>query len=140
MTLISTNNKLQIRCSNDRPSCKRCVRLKNICHYESSKIRQQDRNSKLVAIPNTSTSRLPGSPSNLDLYNILNKEPAPLEASGDGIYADIPPSLVNSLVDLYFDNVYQSDLLLHKPTFLQSLVSGNVRPHVLLSICAWGAK
>ncbi|KAI8714907.1 hypothetical protein NCS52_01211600 [Fusarium sp. LHS14.1] len=40
----------------------------------------------------------------------------------------------------YFSNVYQSDLLLHKPTFLETLAARNVKSHVLLSICAWGAN
>ncbi|KAF5686683.1 hypothetical protein FDENT_5686 [Fusarium denticulatum] len=48
--------------------------------------------------------------------------------------------LVNTLVELYFDNVYQSTLLLHKATFLQSLTDHTVKPHILLSICAWGAN
>ncbi|CAG7557895.1 unnamed protein product [Fusarium equiseti] len=58
----------------------------------------------------------------------------------DDIYHDINPSLLTTLVNLYFTNVYQSTLLFHIPTFLQSLSNGTVRQHVVLSICAWGAN
>ncbi|KAF4956374.1 hypothetical protein FGADI_3951 [Fusarium gaditjirri] len=61
-------------------------------------------------------------------------------ASNHDFYQGIAPSLVNALVELYFDNVYQSTLLLHKRTLAQSLVKQTVKPHVLLSICAWGAN
>ncbi|KAG9500780.1 hypothetical protein J7337_006460 [Fusarium musae] len=60
--------------------------------------------------------------------------------SNHAFFQGIAPSLVNTLVELYFDNVYQSTLLLHKATFLQSLTEQAVKPHILLSICAWGAK
>ncbi|KAF5563803.1 hypothetical protein FPHYL_5000 [Fusarium phyllophilum] len=69
--------------------------------------------------------------------------PAHLNAefvSNHGVFQGIAPSLVNTLVDLYFDNVYQSTLLLHKAKFLQSHAAQTVKPHILLSICAWGAN
>ncbi|KAJ3547466.1 hypothetical protein NM208_g1501 [Fusarium decemcellulare] len=64
----------------------------------------------------------------------------PLSHPDETSYHGIPASLVSTLVEEYFDNVYQSDLLLHKPLFLESLAAGTVQPHVLLSICAWGAN
>ncbi|QPC79169.1 hypothetical protein HYE68_009921 [Fusarium pseudograminearum] len=54
--------------------------------------------------------------------------------------SEIPSSLVNALVELYFNNVYQSSLLLHKASFIKSLADSAVRPHVLLSMCALGAN
>ncbi|KIL85329.1 hypothetical protein FAVG1_11284 [Fusarium avenaceum] len=66
--------------------------------------------------------------------------PAPSLDVANDFYQGVPPSLVPILIDLYFENVYQSDLLLHKPTFLQALANQAVRPHILLSICAWGAN
>ncbi|KAF5705763.1 hypothetical protein FMUND_11931 [Fusarium mundagurra] len=66
----------------------------------------------------------------------LNAESVP----SHDFFQGIAPSLVNTLVKLYFENVYQSTLLLHKSTFLQSLADQTVKPHILLSICAWGAN
>ncbi|CAG1969791.1 unnamed protein product [Fusarium graminearum] len=54
--------------------------------------------------------------------------------------SEIPSSLVNALVELYFNNVYQSNLLLHKDSFIKSLADSAVQPHVLLSMCALGAN
>lgn len=54
--------------------------------------------------------------------------------------SEIPSSLVNALVELYFNNVYQSNLLLHKDSFIKSLADSAVQPHVLLSMYALGAK
>ncbi|KAJ9609082.1 hypothetical protein H2200_006853 [Cladophialophora chaetospira] len=39
----------------------------------------------------------------------------------------------------YYANVYNAGLLLHKPSFLQSLASGTARNHLVLSVCALGA-
>jgi hypothetical protein len=36
--------------------------------------------------------------------------------------------------------VYNATLLFHKASFLQSVAAGTVRPHVVLSVCAWAAK
>lgn len=53
---------------------------------------------------------------------------------------NIPTSLVSTLIEMYFENVYQASLLLHKRLFLESIAAGTASPHVLLSVCAWGAK
>ena len=58
----------------------------------------------------------------------------------DKSYVGIPSALVSVLVELYFSHVYNASLLLHKPTFLQSLAAGTVRPQVLLSVCAFATK
>jgi hypothetical protein len=55
-------------------------------------------------------------------------------------YLGISEPLLLTLVDVYFENVYQSDLLLHKRMFLKSLAEGTTREHVILSICAFAAK
>ena len=55
-------------------------------------------------------------------------------------YLGIPRNLVLTLVEVYYDNVYNATLLLHKRTFLESLSAGIVRPHIILSVCAWAAK
>jgi hypothetical protein len=55
-------------------------------------------------------------------------------------YLGIPSSLLYKLVEVYYDNVYNATLLLHKQTFLDSLAAGTVRPHIVLSVCAFAAK
>ncbi|KAK6371287.1 hypothetical protein LTS17_009018 [Exophiala oligosperma] len=65
----------------------------------------------------------------------INRPPVSQEG-----YLGIPTTLVPTLVDIYFDHVYNAHLLLHKPSFLASLAAGTVRPHIVLSVCAWGAK
>ncbi|KAF4501649.1 hypothetical protein FAGAP_2158 [Fusarium agapanthi] len=124
----------KIRCSGERPSCKRCSRLNNTCQYETS--RTQSRTTRAVgkSAAADATPRLVQSRHAAPAF--LNKEPA----SNHDFYQGIAPSLVNTLVELYFENVYQSTLLLHKATFLQSLVDQTVKPHIVLSVCAWGAN
>ncbi|KAF5974791.1 hypothetical protein FCOIX_8092 [Fusarium coicis] len=82
-------------------------------------------------------------------YGIQSRDLVPATLSGNlnaasvsnhAFFQGIAPSLVNTLVELYFDNIYQSTLLLHKGTFLQSLADRTVKAHILLSICAWGAN
>ena len=70
-----------------------------------------------------------------------SKTPASLFGfSEEEQYLGIPKSLVSTLVELYFDNVYNAALLLHKRLFLESLAAGTARPHVVLSVCAFAAK
>lgn len=63
-----------------------------------------------------------------------------LDCPTDVPYLGIPQSLVLTLVDVYFDNVYNASLLLHKGLFLESLAAGTARLHVVLGVCAWAAK
>ncbi|KAJ3527969.1 hypothetical protein NM208_g10445 [Fusarium decemcellulare] len=44
------------------------------------------------------------------------------------------------LIDTYYENVYNATLLLHKESLLESLAVGSIRPHVVMSVCAWGAN
>lgn len=56
------------------------------------------------------------------------------------LYHGVPESLLLTLVETYFDNVYNAHLLLHKRSFLESLEAGVARTHVVLGVCALGAK
>ncbi|KIX99503.1 uncharacterized protein Z520_05079 [Fonsecaea multimorphosa CBS 102226] len=42
-----------------------------------------------------------------------------------------------SLVDVYYANVYNASLLLHKRLFIEAIASGTARHHLVLSVCAW---
>ncbi|KAF5233563.1 hypothetical protein FAUST_8107 [Fusarium austroamericanum] len=102
------------------------------------------------------TARKPGIPNQLKVVErssktrkaLLSSRPEPLASTSgtavpqtpDENCSEIPSSLVNTLIELYFNNVYQSDLLFHKASFIKSLADSAVRPHVLLSMCALGAN
>lgn len=61
-------------------------------------------------------------------------------SSGPEHYLGIPSTLVLKLIDVYYANVYNATLLLHKPTFLEAVAAGKMKAHVLLSVCAWAAN
>ena len=58
----------------------------------------------------------------------------------DSPYLGVSESLMYTLVDLYFENAYNSSLLLHKRRFVESLMAGTVEAHLILSVCAYAAK
>ncbi|KAH8681957.1 hypothetical protein BX600DRAFT_544414 [Xylariales sp. PMI_506] len=139
----------KIRCSGDRPSCTRCTRLKYSCGYESH------------AAPVTRSRRTTQSSGKHSLYRhaveasftgfsntasrsttIGSVDPLPIVpvSPHDDRYSGIPAPLVLSLVDRYFDNMYNASFVLHKKLLLESIASGTTRPHILLSVCAWGAN
>ncbi|EGU85024.1 hypothetical protein FOPG_04566 [Fusarium oxysporum f. sp. conglutinans race 2 54008] len=130
--------KQKVRCSGERPSCKRCVRLKNTCEYGTNLIHPRQKRNVTRAVTANGASQSVGSRrlAPVALSANLNAE----SVSNHAFFQGIAPSLVNTLVELYFDNVYQSTLLLHKTIFMQSLADQTVNPHILLSICAWGAN
>lgn len=55
-------------------------------------------------------------------------------------YHGIPKALVLALIEVYYDNLYNATLLLHKRLLLESLAADTARPHVVLSVCAAAAK
>ncbi|UZP41761.1 hypothetical protein NXS19_009577 [Fusarium pseudograminearum] len=125
--------KQKVRCSADRPRCRRCTRLNNSCHYYDIRTPNQ-----LKVVERSSRTR----------EALLSSRPEPLASTSgtavpmtpDENCSEIPSSLFNALIELYFNNVYQSNLLLHKASFINSLADSAVRPHVLLSMCALGAN
>ncbi|KAF4466647.1 zinc finger transcription factor 1 [Fusarium albosuccineum] len=48
----------------------------------------------------------------------------------------VPSTLLFKLVDLYFSHVYNASLLLHQPSFIQSLSQDTASKQVVLSTCA----
>jgi hypothetical protein len=69
-----------------------------------------------------------------------NNTPTHVNAIGQGIYLGIPRPLISELIEIYFENVCNAALLLHQKHFRESVRNGTVVPHILLSVCAWGAK
>jgi hypothetical protein len=64
----------------------------------------------------------------------------PANALSDANYLGIPSPLMSSLIEIYYANVYNASILLHKASFLESLANGISRNHVVLSLCALGAQ
>lgn len=59
----------------------------------------------------------------------------------EGIESLPPKDIQEHLAEVYFDYVYgQSYPLLHKPSFMRRLASGNVPPVLILAICAISAR
>jgi hypothetical protein len=142
-------HSVQMRCSGERPICKRCSRLRHTCSYNSNK--PTSRKSPHVT-NSPSTNGNPSSPPRIEKarHNTSNKTTSighhPLSTTAltesPRLEYDlgIPKSLVSTLVEVYYENVYNARLLLHKGQFLESLAAGTANPHVVLSVCASAAK
>ena len=131
---------LQIRCTEERPVCKRCARLKHQCVYSdaASEGRINRPISSRISKSNRLTRKNPSDISS-GVVHISTRE-AILDSSNGEHYLGIPSSLLTKLIEVYFDNVYNASLLLHKQTFIDSLAAGMARSHVVLSVCAFAAK
>lgn len=141
----------KIRCSGERPSCKRCARLNHACTYitpltgrrSDSEQSPRSRSNKRRA-PVTPPARREGFVIGSGLENTTNDQITSLGLTQppdfDDRYLGIPKALLLTLIELYFDNVYNANLLLQKKSFQQSVAVGAARAHVVLSICAWGAR
>ena len=49
-------------------------------------------------------------------------------------------SLIITLIDVYYANVYNASLLLHKRTLLEAVAASTVPHHVVLGVCAFALK
>lgn len=49
-------------------------------------------------------------------------------------------SLIMTLVEVYYANVYNASILLHKRMFLDSVAFNTASQHVVLSVCAFALK
>lgn len=134
----------KIRCSGERPVCKRCVRLGHPCIYSNNSFpaRQSTRESlpachdgypspaPTAALDSNSRIR----PTRSDHLTSCPRVPL------NGDYPGVPKAMVSILVHVYWDNLYNASLLLNKRVFFEALETGTVRPHIILSICASAAK
>ncbi|OAQ71000.1 transcription factor [Pochonia chlamydosporia 170] len=107
---------LKVRCSNERPSCKRCSRLRRPCTWT----------------PAATAQRAPNPRNNVPSAVTVDSI-APKDVRGD---LGIPAALLSKLVDGYFSEFFYAPLLLHPPTFRQALGNNSVKKHVILSVCA----
>lgn len=143
----------QIRCSGERPICKRCARLLRNCVYTTTT--SPERSLRFILDSRnvdrrTRTSSNPIKEINSQIHNSAGQSglegppstglPAIISVRKDSLYLGISESLMYTLVDVYFESAYNSSLLLHKGRFLESLVAGTVEAHLILSVCAYAAK
>lgn len=133
----------KIRCTGERPVCKRCVRLGHPCIYSSDSVvvRQRARQSSSMSnneYPSPApTTVLDSNKRPTNSEHLVSSVPHSLT---NDCYLGIPKVMVSTLVDIYWNNLYNASLLLHKRVFLEALESDSVRPHIILSICASAAK
>ncbi|KAI0487018.1 hypothetical protein F4859DRAFT_324250 [Xylaria cf. heliscus] len=144
----STCKAQKIRCTEERPSCKRCMRLHHICIYRNSPLPERSNRSSYQPaiqkdVPSEPTQSLSkrhtaqASTPQAQQRPILTQ---PNGTRGSKQYIGLLEHLLPELVDIYFNCVYNAHLLLHKRSFLESIADGTACTHVVLSICAWGAK
>ncbi len=140
----------KIRCTGERPICKRCSRLKQTCSYSGTSAPSRKHHVFVPASinrPITSSPKGQKSKSTADgTTRSDGRRPVPTSStlpnySGIDHYdLGIPKSLMSLLVEVFFEDAYNATLLLHKRLFLESLEQGRTSPHVVLSVCAWAAK
>jgi hypothetical protein len=166
-TSLCAANTSQIRCSGERPLCRRCSRLGHTCIYGSKRPSARENTKPTQASASLGDTDIYPSPTSVTAregIHILSDESAREERSacvGSPVrsrntstasnlllddpeeqdhYLGVPKALISTLIQVYYDNVYNATLLFHKASFLQSVAAGTVRPHVVLSVCAWAAK
>lgn len=118
---VADSPRSKVRCPGERPSCSRCSRLCRSCTWSTS--RQQD----------LSPPRLP-----LLQANCVSPLPAASESEYAGV--GISTALLSTLVDLYFSNLYNASLLLHRQSFTRELSRGTAKKHIVLSVCALASR
>ncbi|OQU96863.1 Fungal specific transcription factor domain-containing protein isoform 3 [Cladophialophora immunda] len=114
----------KVRCSGEKPTCKRCSRSNHLCLYKAT---DGQRSSKATSHSNATKAPMPQ-------WHGPAVRP---EFPPQGSYVGIPMTLIMTLVDVYYASVYNASLLLHKRLFIEAIASGTARPHVVLSVCAW---
>ena len=150
-TLCTAKHHLpKIRCTGERPICRRCSRLKQVCSYSSTATTSRKHPSFVTASINRPVRSSPKEPKGKNTANgttrsdgrrpVPTSSTLPSYSSVDHYDIGIPKSLMLLLVEVFFEDAYNATLLLHKPSFLESLEEGRASPHVVLSVCAWAAK
>ena len=117
----------KVRCSGERPACRRCARLRHHCGYVNG-----------VATTPESSQPAASYLQKSDRCNYLSPTSLvqePLEDNSLGI----PKPLIAALVDTYYSHIYNATLLLHRKAFQRALAAGTADPAVVLSVCAFAS-
>lgn len=139
----------QVRCSGEKPSCKRCIRLRRTCTYASDVVSGYvaSQSREAFSPPRCNATNEferngfpPGRPQRSSAqFLLLPHEESVLRFPAQEHYLGIPSTLLSSLIDVFYSHIYNASLLLHKRLFLESLTRGTARPHLVLSVCAFAA-
>ncbi|KAH7148209.1 hypothetical protein EDB81DRAFT_791762 [Dactylonectria macrodidyma] len=138
----------KIRCSGDRPSCKRCQRLRHACNYNGSSTTARSRKPSQRAhkrpslIPTTARDgEIDGNGGTMQAGRDVVSTPTALrDYPTTESQLGIRTTLALTLAEAYFDNIYNAGFFLPRRLFLESLAAGTAHHHVVLSVCAWGAN
>jgi hypothetical protein len=136
-----------VRCSNERPSCKRCTRLRRTCIYADATSSYDASQSKGALSPRSSkptqgnhfplaATSNPSIQSYVEAREFGQLPPRPPTQES---YLGIPRALLSNLIDVFYSHIYNASLLLRKSDFLESLAGGTARHHLVLSVCAFAA-
>ncbi|KAI0554749.1 hypothetical protein F4679DRAFT_524756 [Xylaria curta] len=140
----STCKAQKIRCTEERPNCKRCVRLHHVCTYSNNQLPERStRPAQQTAVRDVSskpTQSLPKDHTAQTTALQAQRHPIVWQSGSGKQYIGLLEHLLPELVEIYFNYVYNAHLLLHKRSFLESIADGTACTHVVLSVCAWGAK
>ena len=120
-------NSWQVRCSGERPACRRCARFRHDCGYANE-----------TPILLASIKPVAGEPQNLDRCSYFSPTSLIRRPTEDASLG-IPKPLLAALVDVYYSHIYNASLLLHRKTFQQALAAGTADPAVVLSVCAFAS-
>lgn len=140
---------MQVRCTGEKPLCKRCSRLKHVCSYDDHDDQALSKRIKKVSTVRRTEPALLKPPQLVPVPQHQTEAsnptwrinaPRPLLQNQNIYYPGIPMSLIATLVEVYYANVYNATLLLHKQMFLEALQTGMASQHVVLSVCAWALK
>ncbi|OCT45726.1 hypothetical protein CLCR_01616 [Cladophialophora carrionii] len=129
----------------------RCSRLKHVCNYATDGDGRKANNASIAtasvkernfscADSSNSFARATGATLQHATASSGTKWQMPNPCPPSSVrtpYLGIPRSLIITLVDVYYANVYNASLLLHKRMFLAAIAAGTACQHVVLSVCAF---
>lgn len=136
-----------MRCSNEKPSCKRCTRLRRICIYaDATCSHDTSQSTKALAPTHSKATQLNHFPLAATSHSSITSsvgthafEQPPPRPSIQENHLGIPKALLSHLIDVFYSHIYNASLLLRKSDFLDSLARGTARHHLVLSVCAFAA-
>lgn len=141
-TACKTCRAQKLRCSRALPTCDRCDRLDKTCLYPEAPDR------KLLAKARTSRAKHQRHSLSSNEYGSADESlfATDIQSSpSDHVSKIFTPRSADSreyvwyqseLVNVYFDMMWNSHILLYKPSFLGDLESGRIPNFLLLSLCA----
>jgi hypothetical protein len=125
-----------MRCSKEKPSCKRCQSIPVVCTYPPPPDRrllatQRARNSKPHICREPEASEFQAR-QNTSL--VAGRHPALQKI------ATLSPRMALLLIEIYFCHHWNAELMIHKPSFTSDYINNKIPDFVSLSIFALASK